>query len=205
MTPNGYLNEEPGAIRQHSSSMIDGEAMNTTVRDTYLSVVTGDIAGLDVDAIVNAANSELWMGSGVAGALKRAGGEGIEREAVAQGPIEVGDAVATTGGSLNAKWVVHAAVMGPGRRPDANLIAQATTRALQVADRLGVHSLALPALGTGAGGFDIYAGATIMMGRTHEYLQATTSSGLRRVLFCAYDDVARAAFKNALAGLTRFQ
>ena len=179
--------------------------MNTTVRDTYISVVTGDIARTDVDAIVNAANSELWMASGVAGAIKRAGGDGIEREAVAQGPIEVGDAVATTGGSLTAKWVIHAAVTGPGRSTDANLIAQATTRALQVADRLGVHSVALPALGAGVGGFDIYACATIMVGRAHEYLTDTGTTGLKRVLFCAYDDVARAAFKNALVGSTRFQ
>lgn len=118
--------------------------MNTTVRDTYLEVVVGDIAKLNVDAVVNAAHSELWMSSGVAGAIKNGGGDGIEREAVAQGPIEVGDAIATTAGGLTARWVIHAAVTGPGRHVDANLIAQATTRALQVADRLGVHTLAMP-------------------------------------------------------------
>ena len=77
-----------------------------------LEVVEGDITELDVDAVANAANNELWMGAGVAGAIKRAGGSEIEREAVAQAPIAVGQAIATGGGNLRAKHVVHAAVMG---------------------------------------------------------------------------------------------
>jgi len=178
--------------------------MNTTVRDVCLDLTVGDISEIDVDAVVNAANNELWMGAGVAGAIKRAGGEGIEHEAMDQGPIEVGDAVATTGGALKAKWVVHAAVMGQDLKTDANLIAQATTRSLEVADKLGVKSLALPAFGTGVGGFPIYSCASIMVGRVRDYLEKTRSTGLKRVVFCAYDDVGRAAFKNALAGSTRF-
>ncbi|MGH3031691.1 MAG: macro domain-containing protein, partial [Gaiellaceae bacterium] len=77
-----------------------------------LEVVEGDITALDVDAIANAANDRLWMGAGVAGAIKRAGGEEIEREAVAKGPITVGEAVATGGGRLLARYVIHGAVMG---------------------------------------------------------------------------------------------
>ena len=107
-----------------------------------LQVVEGDIAALTVDAIANAANDRLWMGAGVAGAIKRAGGEEIEREAVAKGPIAVGDAVVTGAGRLPARWVIHAAVMGQDLRTSAEAISGATRRTLAVADELrsrGVH------------------------------------------------------------------
>jgi O-acetyl-ADP-ribose deacetylase (regulator of RNase III) len=179
--------------------------MNTTVGKTTLEIVVGDIAALEVDAVVNAANNQLWMGSGVAGAIKRVGGQIIEEEAMRQGPIEPGDAVATTGGDLKAKWVIHAAVMGQDLRTDANLIAQCTSRVLEIADgAISVRSIALPALGTGVGGFPIYACASIMVGRVRAYLDEHRRSSLRRVVFCAYDDVGMAAFKNALTGTTRF-
>ena len=89
-----------------------------------LEVVDGDISTLEVDAIANAANDRLWMGSGVAGAIKRAGGEEIEREAVGLGPIPVGDAVATGAGRLAAKHVIHGAVMGQDLRTDEQLVAK---------------------------------------------------------------------------------
>src|ERR687883_945988 len=94
-------------------------------------VVEGDITQLDVDAIANAANDHLWMGAGVAGAIKRAGGVEIEREAVAKGPIAVGDAVATGGGRLKARHVIHGAVMGQDLRTDAELVARTTRRCLE--------------------------------------------------------------------------
>jgi O-acetyl-ADP-ribose deacetylase (regulator of RNase III) len=179
--------------------------MNTSVGKTRLEIVVGDIAALDVDAVVNAANDQLWMGSGVAGAIKRAGGQIIEEEAMRQGPIEPGDAVATTGGDLKAKWVIHAAVMGQSLQTDANLIAQCTSRVLEIADgAISVRTIALPALGTGVGGFPIYACASIMVGRVRAHLVARPHTSLRRVVFCAYDDVGKAAFKNALTGTTRF-
>ena len=103
-----------------------------------LDVVEGDIAELEVDAIANAANNQLWMGAGVAGAIKRAGGSEIEAEAMAQGPIEVGEAVATSGGSLHASHVIHGAVMGQDLRTNADLVARTTRRVLEVADELGV-------------------------------------------------------------------
>jgi O-acetyl-ADP-ribose deacetylase (regulator of RNase III) len=176
--------------------------MKTTVGRTVLEVATGDIAALDVAAIANAANSELWMGSGVAGAIKRAGGVEIEREAMRQGPIAVGDAVATAGGALRATWVIHAAVMGHDLRTSADLIAAATTRTLEVAGRLGARSLGLPAFGTGVGGFPIYSCAEIMIERVHAYL-AEGGSSLRRIVFCAHDEVGAAAFKHALSGAKR--
>ncbi len=176
--------------------------MKTTVGKTVLEVVTGDIAALDVAAIANAANNELWMGAGVAGAIKRAGGIEIEHEAMRQGPIAVGDAVPTAGGTLRATWVIHAAVMGHDLRTSADLIATATTRTLEVADRLGARSLGLPAFGTGVGGFPIYSCAEIMIGRVRTYL-AERPSSVRRIVFCAHDEVGVAAFKHALSGAKR--
>ncbi len=109
-------------------------------RAPRLEVVEGDITSLEVDAIANAANNRLSMGAGVAGAIKRAGGEEIEREAVAKGPIDVGEALATGAGRLPAKYVVHGAVMGEDLRTDAALVERTTRRYLELADELGVAS-----------------------------------------------------------------
>jgi O-acetyl-ADP-ribose deacetylase (regulator of RNase III) len=159
-----------------------------------LVVVEGDIAALGVDAIANAANDHLWMGAGVAGAIKRAGGEEIEREAVAKGPIAVGDAVATGAGTLAARWVIHAAVMGQDLRTSAGAIQAATRRTLEVADGLGAESLALPAFGTGVGGFPLDECARLMVAATRAYEPRT----LRRVVFAVYGAEAETAFRTAL-------
>jgi O-acetyl-ADP-ribose deacetylase len=164
------------------------------VADLRLSVVDGDITALEVDAIANAANNALWMGSGVAGAIKRAGGEEIEREAVAKGPIEVGDAVATTGGRLPARWVIHGAVMGQDLRTDAALVRRTTESCLGVADEVGARSLALPAFGTGVGGFPLDECAEIMVGTA----RAHTPSSLKRVVFAVFGEDAAQAFRAAL-------
>ena len=110
-----------------------------------LRVVEGDICDRSVDAIVNAANSQLWMGGGVAGAIKRRGGGDIEREATAQGPIPVGESVVTSAGALKARYVIHAAVMGPDLVTSADHIRRATLTALTRADELGLESIAVPA------------------------------------------------------------
>ena len=175
--------------------------MNTTVGAVVIEIVEGDIAQLEVDAIVNAANNELWMGSGVAGAIKRAGGETIEKEAMVQGPIAIGEAVATTGGSLKAQWVIHAAVMGQDLQTDGHVIALATASALAVAERCRVHSIALPAFGTGMGGFPLPACATVMMGEVRRYIETHPKTGLRRVVLCVHNEVAKAAFANAIVGM----
>ena len=161
-----------------------------------LSVVEGDITALEVDAIANAANNELWMGAGVAGAIKRAGGEEIEREAVEQGPIAVGEAVATGAGRLKARWVIHGAVMGRDLRTNADLVRCATESCLRVADEVGAESLAVPAFGTGVGGFPLGECARIMIAaaRTHE------PGSLRRVVFAVFGTDARAEFERALGG-----
>jgi O-acetyl-ADP-ribose deacetylase (regulator of RNase III) len=159
-----------------------------------LEVVEGDITQLDVDAIANAANDRLWMGAGVAGAIKRAGGEEIEREAVAKGPIEIGSAVATGAGRLGAKHVIHGAVMGQDLRTNADVIERTTRSCLELADELGCDSLALPAFGTGVGGFPLDECARIMVGQVRAYEPAT----LEQVVFGVFGDEARSAFEAAL-------
>jgi len=154
----------------------------------------GDIAAVEADAIANAANNHLWMGSGVAGALLRAGGVEIEREAIAQGPVEVGTAVATTAGRLHARYVIHGAVMGQDLATDAELVRRTTRSCLELADELGCESLALPAFGTGVGGFSLGACARIMV----EEARAFSGSSLRRVIFAVYGAAAAAAFERAL-------
>jgi O-acetyl-ADP-ribose deacetylase (regulator of RNase III) len=160
-----------------------------------LEVVEGDITQLDVDAIANAANDHLWMGAGVAGAIKRAGGEEIEREAVGKGPIPVGDAVATGAGALKARWVVHGAVMGQDLRTNADLVRRTTASCLHVAEELGAGSLALPAFGTGVGGFPLDECARLMV----EEARGFEPRALRRVVFAVYGDEARQAFERALS------
>jgi O-acetyl-ADP-ribose deacetylase (regulator of RNase III) len=159
-----------------------------------LSVVEGDITALGADAIANAANNHLWMGAGVAGAIKRAGGEEIEREAVALGPIEVGEAVATGAGRLRAKHVIHGAVMGQDLRTNADLVARTTRRCIEVADELGARSLALPAFGTGVGGLGLDECASTMIAEARAFQPAA----LERVIFAVFGAEAERAFRTAL-------
>jgi len=160
-----------------------------------LEVREGDIAEVEADAIANAANDHLWIGAGVAGALKRAGGDEIEHEAMAQGPIELGTAVATAAGRLHARYVVHGAVMGQDLRTNAELVRRTTRSCLDVADELGCRSLALPAFGTGVGGFPLDECARIMVGEA----QAFEPRSLEYVLFAVRGQDAEAAFQAALA------
>jgi O-acetyl-ADP-ribose deacetylase len=160
-----------------------------------VEVVDGDIAALEVDAIANAANNHLWMGSGVAGAIKHAGGEDIEREAVAQGPIDVGDAVSTGAGRLPARWVIHGAVMGQDLRTNAELVRRTTESCLRVADDLGAETLALPAFGTGVGGFPLDECARIMV----DAVRAYEPYSLKRVVFAVFGADAAAEFERTLA------
>ena len=159
-----------------------------------LEVVEGDIAALEVDAVANAANDLLWMGAGVAGALKRAGGEEIEREAVAKGPISLGSAVATSAGRLKANHVLHGAVMGQDLRTNGDLVRRTTRSCLELADELGARSLALPAFGTGVGGFPLLECAEIMVDVARSYEPVS----VERVVFAVYGDEARRAFEEAL-------
>ena len=165
-----------------------------------IDVCQGDITQIAVDAVVNAANNRLWMGGGVAGALKRAGGLEIESEAMSKGPIPVGEAVVTTAGKLPAKYVIHAAVMGQDLRTDAEKIRQATRSSLVRADELGVKTIAFPALGTGVGGFPLGECARIMINEVIRYLSG--GSALERVVFVLFDEAAFRVFQQELGSQT---
>ena len=165
-----------------------------------IAIERGDITDWEVDAIVNAANTSLAMGAGVAGAIKRKGGVIIEEEATRQGPIEVGDAVLTTGGNLMATHIIHAAVMGPDLKTDPDAIAAATRSVLGVADKHRLTSIAMPALGTGVGHVPPLAAADAMLPIVVAHLKTGTSS-IKRVVFVLYQDDAYKAFCDTLTRL----
>jgi O-acetyl-ADP-ribose deacetylase (regulator of RNase III) len=162
-----------------------------------LEVVEGDITALEVDAIGNAANDHLWMGAGVAGAIKHAGGDEIEREAMAKGPIEVGAAVATGAGRLSARYVIHGAVMGQDLSTSPDLVRRTTRSCLELADELDCGSLALPAFGTGVGGVPLDECARLMVEAARGY----ESHSLQRVVFAVFGAEAKRTFRDTLARL----
>ena len=156
------------------------------VAGTSLEITRGDITDQTVDAIVNAANNHFWMGAGVAGAIKRKGGDRIETEAVSQGPVTVGDAVITSGGRLSAAHVIHAAGMGQDLRTDTGKVSAATRSSLDRAHENSLTSIAFPAIGTGVGGLSLEACAAAMIDTVVDFL-VTTDSTLERVLFVLFD------------------
>jgi len=178
--------------------------MKLKIGQHSVAIERGDITEWEVDAIVNAANSTLAMGAGVAGAIKRKGGVIVEEEAMRQGPVEVGEAVLTTGGNLAATHVIHAAVMGPDLKTDEGKIAQATRAVLALADKHRLTSLALPAFGTGVGHVPPARSAEAMLSAVVPHLRSASSS-LKRVIFVLYQDDAYKAFTDTLKRLTAVQ
>ncbi|MBI3976113.1 MAG: macro domain-containing protein [Armatimonadetes bacterium] len=170
--------------------------MEIHLNHTTVRILQADITTLDVDAIVNAANTALWMGGGVAGAIKRRGGDAIEREAVAQGPIRVGETVITRAGTLPARAVIHAATMGPDLVTDETAIRRAARSALARAAEREWTSIALPALGTGVGGFPPERAASVMIDEIVSHIRAGTT--LREVVLAVWGGEAEAAFRRAL-------
>ncbi|MGH2982177.1 MAG: macro domain-containing protein [Solirubrobacterales bacterium] len=162
-----------------------------------IDVQQADITTLAVDAIANAANTALRHGGGVAGAISRAGGPEIQRESDERSSIGLGEAVATTGGEMPCKWVVHAATMELGGPTSAEIIRRATASTLRVADELGAKSLALVAFGTGVGGFPIDEAAAIEVEEVERHLAA--GSSLERVIFAVRDQSAALAFEEAIS------
>jgi len=161
----------------------------------------GDITQLELDALVNAANNRLWMGAGVAGAIKRAGGSRIEAEAVGKGPVAIGEAVVTGAGSLKAKYVIHAAVMGQDLTTDADKIRRATGNSLLRAAEMGIESIAFPALGTGVGGFPVEECARIMI---DEVLKCPPDeTRLKKVVFVLFDERSYRVFQRELEWQTK--
>lgn len=161
-----------------------------------MTAVQGDITAADTEAIVNAANNHFWMGAGVAGAIKAAGGEVIEEEAKAKGPVMPGNAVYTCAGKLRFKYVIHGAVMGQDLRTTNILIRQTTIACLNIADKLHLESVAFPAFGTGVGGFPLKACANIMVDAVRNW--GDLAKHVTQVQFWLYDDLAYGIFRQVV-------
>jgi O-acetyl-ADP-ribose deacetylase len=162
-----------------------------------IEVRQADITKLEVDAIANAANTELRHGGGVAGAIVRAGGRSIQDDCDEKAPIGLGEAVETAAGELPARWVIHAATMELGGPTSGQIIRRATASTLAKADELGARSLALVAFGTGVGGFPLDEAARIEVEEVRRHLDA--GSALEQVVFAVHGEEARAVFEQALA------
>jgi len=163
-----------------------------------IEVVETDITKLEVDAIANAANTDLRHGGGVAGAISRAGGPAVQAESDEAAPIGLGEAVATSGGEMPCRWVIHAATMHLGGPTSAGIIRDATAATLAAADELGAHSLALVAFGTGVGGFPLSEAARIEAEEVRRHVAAGT--GIERIVFAVRGADARSAFEAAVGG-----
>jgi O-acetyl-ADP-ribose deacetylase len=158
-----------------------------------LEVIDGDVTSLEVDAIANAANTQLKHGGGVAAAISRAGGPAVQRESDEKAPIALGEAVETSAGEMPARYVIHAATMELGGPTSAEIIEKATRSTVGKADELGCRSLALVAFGTGVGGFALDEAARIMVGAAREH-----GGGLERIVFAVRGDEAAQAFGRAI-------
>jgi len=159
-----------------------------------VDVMEGDLTQQDVDATVNAANNDLELGGGVAGAIARAGGSTIQAECRKIGPIEVGGAAITSGGNLKARYVIHAASMRLGGRTTADSLHQSTRRSLEIANEKGLRSIAFPAVGTGIARFPLGDCARIMLEEVAAHGRMPTS--LKEVRFVLFGNDAEAAFKD---------
>ncbi|GAC1321066.1 MAG: hypothetical protein NVSMB25_14270 [Thermoleophilaceae bacterium] len=158
-----------------------------------LEVLQADVTGLEVDAIANAANTELLHGGGVALAIARAAGAALERESRERAPIGLGEAIETTGGRLPARHVIHAATMELGGPTSADIIERATRSTLACARRIGARSVALVAFGTGVGGFPLDEAARLMVMAARE-----DGSDLERIVFAVRSAEAERAFRAAV-------
>jgi O-acetyl-ADP-ribose deacetylase (regulator of RNase III) len=158
-------------------------------------LLQSDLTEMDVDAIVNAANNDLQLGGGVAGAIRRKGGEEIQRECNAIGSIPIGSAAITSGGRLKARHVIHAASMQLGGQTTANALRNSTAFSLRLASQNKLKSIAFPAVGTGIAGFPMRECAEIMLEETAIHLNGATS--LEKVYFVLFDAASLKIFEGA--------
>jgi len=166
-------------------------------KNVKISVITGDITRLEVDAIVNPANTMLIMGGGVAGAIKRVGGREIEDEAIKSAPVPVGKAIATHAGKLKAKYVIHAPTMEkPAMQITADNVKLAMDGALNCAEQLGVKSVAFPGMGTGVGGLKPEEATRVMVTEVKRHLRKGMS--LERIVFVGFNEDLTEAFERAI-------
>jgi len=161
-----------------------------------IEVRQADITKLAVDAIANAANTDLKHGGGVAAAIVRAGGRVVQEESDGVAPIGLGEAVETTAGEMPSRWVIHAATMELGGPTSAEIIRRATASTLTKADELGAKSLGLVAFGTGVGGFPVEEAARIEVAEVRRHSEE--GGALERVVFAVFGDEALEAFERAV-------
>jgi O-acetyl-ADP-ribose deacetylase (regulator of RNase III) len=169
--------------------------MNSALSEKIV-IQQGDLTDMDTDAIVNAANNDLHLGAGVAGAIRRNGGEQIQRECDAIGSIPVGYAAITGGGKLKARHVIHAASMQLGGGTTAANLRTSVAHSLRIAAERGLKTIAFPAVGTGIAGFPLDECATIILQEAAQHLKSETS--LEKIYFVLFDDSACEVFKRAL-------
>jgi O-acetyl-ADP-ribose deacetylase (regulator of RNase III) len=159
-------------------------------------LLKGDLTEMDVDAIVNAANNDLQHGGGVAGAIRRKGGDVIQRESNEIGSIPIGGAAITSAGKLKARYVIHAASMQLGGGTTAHALRSSTAHSLRIAAEKGIKTIAFPAVGTGIAGFPMEECAEIMLREVTGHLQR--GSTLETVYFVLFDDAALTTFEKVL-------
>ena len=161
-----------------------------------IEILQGDLTEMNTDAIVNAANNDLQLGGGVAGAIRRKGGPKIQAECDEIGTIPIGGAAITTGGGLKVRYVIHAASMELGGRTDALTLRSSTAHSLRIAAQNKLKTIAFPAVGTGIAGFPMRECAEIMLREVAKHFEGPTS--LERVSFVLFDKDALHAFQRAL-------
>jgi O-acetyl-ADP-ribose deacetylase (regulator of RNase III) len=164
-----------------------------------IEILQGDLTEIDTDAIVNAANNDLQLGGGVAGAIRRKGGPTIQSECNEVGPVPVGGAAITSGGNLKARFVIHAASMQLGGLTTAHSLRSSTAHSLRIAAQKGLKTIAFPAVGTGIAGFPIRECAEIMLREVGKHFESPTS--LQRVYFVLFNADALMAFEAVWAEL----
>ncbi|HVB56947.1 MAG TPA: macro domain-containing protein [Candidatus Acidoferrales bacterium] len=162
----------------------------------HIEIRQGDLTEMNVDAIVNAANNDLYLGGGVAGAISRKGGPRIQAECNEIGTIPVGGAAITTAGKLKARYVIHAASMQLGGRTTPQALRSSTAHALRIGAQKGLRTLAFPAVGAGIAGFPLRECAEIMLSEAVKHLDGPTS--LDKVYFVLFDNEERETFEKVL-------
>lgn len=156
-------------------------------------LMQGDLTEMDVDAIVNAANNDLQLGGGVAGAIRRKGGPEIQRECDKIGSIPIGCAALTSGRRLKARHVIHAASMSLGSSTTAQSLRGSTAHSLRIAAQHQIKTIAFPAVGTGIAGFPMRECAEIMLAEALKHLQSRTS--IEKIYFVLFDAASLAIFE----------
>lgn len=167
--------------------------MRAVVNNVTVELLQGDITDLEVDAIVNAANSQLILGAGVAGAIRRKGGPAIQEECLAIGYCEVGSAVITGAGGLKARHVIHGVGPRMGEGSEAGKLASAVRASLDLAEQNGLRSVALPAISTGVFGYPLEGCADVMLRVIIDYTFEDLHA-LQQVIVCLYDEQAYRIF-----------